>query len=182
MALTFRQYMWLFQHMSGLSHTYVVKSTYYTGSSCVVFTTQVCLIAHMCGNNQTCVENPHRQVLGYFHTCLVKHTHRLISPWANGAVPCESLVSREFSRIFFQFHFSISISGHFHFTFHSRSRFQGIFISLFTLGKSESISNFTLFSREKRVKYAFLVNEGQCEADERIWGSTVLPPLHCNTL
>ena len=83
-------------------------------------------------------------------------------------VPCESLVSREFSRIFFQFHFSISISGHFHFTFHSRSRFQGIFISLFTLGKSESISNFTLFSREKRVKYAFLVNEGQCEADERI--------------
>ena len=53
--------------------------------------------------------------------------------------------------------------------FTSRSR--GIFISLFTLdldfkafwfhfsflGKSESISNFTLFSREKRVKYAFLV-------------------------
>ena len=45
------------------------------------------------------------------------------------AVPFESLVSREFSRIFFQFHFSIS--GHFHFTFHSRSRFQGILISLF---------------------------------------------------
>ena len=73
------------------------------------------------------------------------------------AVPCESLVSREFSRIFFQFHFSISISGHCDFTFHSRSRFQGILISLFTLEMSESISNFTLFSREKRVKYAFLV-------------------------
>ena len=29
-------------------------------------------------------ENPHRQVLGFFHTCLVKHPHRLISPWANG--------------------------------------------------------------------------------------------------
>ena len=76
--------MWLIPHMFSFSHTCVVKSTYYTGSSCVVFTTQVCLIAHMCGNNQTCVENPHRQVLGYFHTCLVKHTHRLISPWANG--------------------------------------------------------------------------------------------------
>ena len=63
--------------------------------------------------------------------------------------------SQEFSKILQKFHFSIS--RHFHFTFHSRSRFQGIFISLFTLGKSESISNFTLFSREKRVKYAFLV-------------------------
>ena len=29
-------------------------------------------------------ENTHRQVLGFSHTCLVKHTHRLISPWANG--------------------------------------------------------------------------------------------------
>ena len=70
--------MWLF------FHTCVLKSTYYLGAICVAFTTQVCFIAHTCGNNQTCVENPHRQVLGYFHTCLVKHTHRLISPWANG--------------------------------------------------------------------------------------------------
>ena len=38
------------------------------------------------------------------------------------AVTCESLVSREFSRILLTFHFSISISRHFHFTFHSRSR------------------------------------------------------------
>ena len=71
-------------HSFGFSHTCVVKSTYYTGSSCVAFTTQVCFIAHTCGNNQTCVENPHRQVLGFFHTCLVKHTQRLISPWTNG--------------------------------------------------------------------------------------------------
>ena len=67
------------------------------------------------------------------------------------SVPCESLVSREFSRIFFQFHFSISISGHFHFTFHSRSRFQGIFISLFTLEMSERKNKFT-FHFSKRVK------------------------------
>ena len=38
-------------------------------------------------------------------------------------VTCESLVTREFSRSFFLFHFLISISRHFHFTFHSRSRF-----------------------------------------------------------
>ena len=65
------------------------------------------------------------------------------------AVPCESLVSREFSRIFFLFHFSIS--RHFHFTFHSRSRFQGIFISLFTLEMSERKNKFT-FHFSKRVK------------------------------
>ena len=67
------------------------------------------------------------------------------------SVTCESLVSREFSRIFFQFHFSISISGHFHFTFHSRSRFQGIFISLFTLEMSERKKRFT-FHFSERVK------------------------------
>ena len=67
------------------------------------------------------------------------------------AVTCESLVSREFSRIFFLFHFSISISRHFHFTFHSRSRFQGIFISLFTLEMSERKNKFT-FHFSKRVK------------------------------
>ena len=95
MAFTFRQYMWLFQHMFCLSHTCVVKSTYYTGSSCVAFTTQVCFIAHTCGNHQTCVENPNRQVLGFFLTCLVKHTHRLISPWANGATLWRILIARE---------------------------------------------------------------------------------------
>ena len=67
------------------------------------------------------------------------------------SVTCESLVSREFSRIFFLFHFSISISRHFHFTFHSRSRFQGIFISLFTLEMSERKNKFT-FHFSKRVK------------------------------
>ena len=44
-----------FPHMFSFSHTCVVKSTYYTGSSCVALTTQVCFIAHTCGNNQACV-------------------------------------------------------------------------------------------------------------------------------
>ena len=64
---------------------------------------------------------------------------------------CESLVSREFSRILLTFHFSISISRHFHFTFHSRSRSQGIFISLFILEMSERKTKFT-FQFSKRVK------------------------------
>ena len=72
--------------------------------------------------------------------------HPLLLP-----VTCESLVSREFSRIFFLFHFSISISRHFHFTFHSRSRFQGIFISLFILEMSEPDFHFT-FHFSKWVK------------------------------
>ena len=38
------------------------------------------------------------------------------------SVTCESLVSREFSRIILQFHFSISISRHFNFTFTSRKK------------------------------------------------------------
>ena len=66
-------------------------------------------------------------------------------------VTCESLVSREFSRILSTFHFSISISRHFHFTFHSRSRSQGIFISLFILEMSERKTKFT-FQFSKRVK------------------------------
>ena len=85
MEFSYLQYMWLFSHMFSFSHTCVVKSTYYTGSSCVALTTQVCFIAHTCGNNHTYVEIAHRQVLGFYHTCVVKHTHRLISPWANGA-------------------------------------------------------------------------------------------------
>ena len=43
----------------------------------------------MCGNNHTYVEIAHRQVLGFYHTCVVKHTHRLISPWANGEEECK---------------------------------------------------------------------------------------------
>ena len=65
------------------------------------------------------------------------------------SVTCESLVSREFSRILLTFHFLISISRHFHFTFHSRS--QGIFISLFILEMSERKTKFT-FQFSKRVK------------------------------
>ena len=68
-------------------------------------------------------------------------------------MPCESLDSREFSRIFLKFHFSISISSHFYFTFTSRSRFPVIFISLSFLEKSERDKNFTLFLEKKRVKF-----------------------------
>merc|ERR1712105_454015 len=65
--------------------------------------------------------------------------------------PSEILVSREFLRFFlFNFHFSFSISSHLSFTFNSRKRVKGIYFSLFE--KSESYLNFTLFSREKRVK------------------------------
>ena len=67
-------------------------------------------------------------------------------------VTCESLVSREFSRIILQFHFSISISRHFNFTFTSRKEWNQKSFHFSFLEKSESISNFTLFSREKRVK------------------------------
>ena len=65
------------------------------------------------------------------------------------AVTCESLVSREFSRILLTFHFSIL--RHFHFTFPSWSRFHGIFISLFILEMSEWKTKFT-FQFSKRVK------------------------------
>ena len=61
------------------------------------------------------------------------------------------LILKNFSRILEKFHFSISISRHFHFTFHSRSRFQGIFISLFTLEMSERKNKFT-FHFSKKVK------------------------------
>ena len=66
------------------SHTCVVNFTYNPRTTCVVFTTYVCSFTYMCGNYHTYVEIPHRQVLGFYHTCVVKHTHRLISPWTNG--------------------------------------------------------------------------------------------------
>ena len=69
------------------SHTCVVNSTYNPRTTCVVFSTHVWSFTHMCGNNHTYVEIAHRQVLGFYHTCVVKHTHRLISPWTNGAIP-----------------------------------------------------------------------------------------------
>ena len=66
-------HVWFFPHLFGKTH-------FYTESSYVAFTTLVCFIAHMCGNNNICVRKPHREMLGFFHTCLVKHTHLLISP------------------------------------------------------------------------------------------------------
>ena len=47
----------------------------------------------------------------------------------------EILVSREFSRIFFHFHFSFLISSRFNFTFTSRKRVKGFYFLLFTSRK-----------------------------------------------
>ena len=83
----------------------------------------------------------------------------IVSP---AAVTSESLVSREFSRIFFEispldlglqvfqfhFHFSKSETKNL-FTFHISKRLKGIFVSLFISRKSERISDFTLFPEKK---------------------------------
>ena len=66
-------------------------------------------------------------------------------------VTCESLVSREFSRILLTFHFSRQI----HFTFHSRSRSKRIFISLFILDLDLNAFSFH-FSFSKWVKLIFI--------------------------
>ena len=81
------QYMRLFPHMFGFYHMCVVISTHNTVTISVVFTTEVCVFAHTCGNNHTCVEKPKKQVLGFSHTCMVKHTHGLISPELT-VMPC----------------------------------------------------------------------------------------------
>ena len=66
------------------------------------------------------------------------------------AAPSEILVSREFSRFFFNFHFSFSISSHLSFTFNSRKRVKGIYFSLFTSRKKWKLSEFhSFFSRKK---------------------------------
>ena len=80
------QYMWLFPHMFGFYHMCVVISTHNTVTISVVFTKEVCVFAHTCGNNHICVEKPNKQVLGFSHTGVEKHTQGLISPWANGAL------------------------------------------------------------------------------------------------
>ena len=67
----------------------------------------------------------------------------------------EFLILKNFSRILEKFHFSISISRQFHFTFHSRSRFWGIFISLFTLDLDIKAFSFH-FSFSKWVKLIFI--------------------------
>ena len=59
-----------------------------------------------------------------------------------GSVACESLDSREFSRLFL-------LKFHFYFTFTSRSWFPVISISLSFLEKSERETNFTLFLEKK---------------------------------
>ena len=66
-----------------------------------------------------------------------------------------SLLDLDLEAISFHFSFSISILRHFHFTFHSRSRYQGIFISLFILEMSETDFHFT-FHFSKWVKQIFI--------------------------
>ena len=93
---------------------------------------------------------------GYFPH---KFTHflswRLRTFWhsfrKNSTVTCESLVSREFSRIFFIFHLSISISRLFNFTFTSRKEWNQKSIHFSFLEKSEKENDFT-FHFSKKVK------------------------------
>ena len=77
-------------------------------------------------------------------------SHMPICPYAHMPAPSEILVSREFSRFFFNFHFSFSISSHLSFTFNSRRRVKGIYFSLFTSRKKWKLSEFhSFFSRKK---------------------------------
>jgi len=52
-----------------------------------------------------------------------------------GTVPSKSLVSREFSRIFYKFHFSFS--DHFNVTFHLSKKVKALYFSLLFLEKKE---------------------------------------------
>ena len=62
----------------------------------------------------------------------------------------EILVSREFSRIIFHFHFSFSISSRYNFAFTSRKSVKGFYFSLFTSRKKWKLSAFhSFFSRKK---------------------------------
>ena len=89
-------------------------------------------------------------------------------------VPCESLDSREFSRIFLKFHFSILISSHFYFTFTSRSRFPIISISLSFLEKSERKKKFHPFFSTKKseiwhqVSLNKLTIRGGCKTQNKV--------------
>ena len=74
----------------------------------------------------------------------------------DGPVTSESLVSREFSRIFLRFHLSISISKHFNFTFTSRKEWNKNLLHFSFLENSERIFFFT-FHFSKKVK-AFLIS------------------------
>ena len=75
--------------------------------------------------------------------------------WTNIFRFLDFLILKNFSRILEKSHFSISISRQFHFTFHSRSRFWGIFISLFTLDLDIKAFSFH-FSFSKWVKLIFI--------------------------
>ena len=63
-----------------------------------------------------------------------------------------SLLDLDLEAFSFHFSLSISISRHFHFTFHSRNEWKEKKNHFSFLGKSERISDFTLFREKKRVK------------------------------
>ena len=80
----------------------------------------------------------------------LRHFLGIFPEWRTPPAPSEILVSREFSREFFNFHFSFSISSHLSFTFNSRKRVKGIYFSLFTSRKKWKLSEFhSFFSRKK---------------------------------
>ena len=85
--------------------------------------------------------------------CLYNTTNFNFCPhdcFSSIAETSEILVSREFSRIFFLFHFSFSISSRFNFTFTSRKGVKGFYHSLFTSRKKWKLSIFhSFFSRNK---------------------------------
>ena len=75
--------------------------------------------------------------------------------WTNKFRFLDFLILKNFSRILEKFHFWISILRHFYFTFHSRSRFWGLFISLFFLDLDLKAFSFH-FSFSKWVKLIFI--------------------------
>ena len=82
----------------------------------------------------------------------IRNTFTFFEIWkVTLAVTCESLVSREFSRIFLKFHLSISVSRYFNFTFTSRKEWNKKSFHFSFLEKSERNICFT-FHFSKKVK------------------------------
>ena len=86
----------------------------------------------------------------------------------------------------FSIHFSLSISilRHFHFTFHSRSRYQGIFISLFILEMSEPDFHFTFhFSKwVNQISISLFTSRTSNIYSRRTLGCTALPDGRCTSI
>ena len=73
--------------------------------------------------------------------CENERVTKPLTVWVDIAGCWKTLIFRTWKAIHFSL--STSILRHFHFTFHSRSRYQGIFISLFILEMSEPDFHFT---------------------------------------